>query len=801
LRAGFLPIPATGKKILVDNWSDIVATEADIDGWFTRYPDAMNTGVLTRTTPAIDLDVYDPDVAAELETLLFGMIGTRAAVRFGQPPKRAILFRTDKSFKKIVTPTFISPTQKNNRVEVLGDGQQIIVHGTHPETGKAYTWHGGEPGNITRTELPELTETMARDFVERAAAVMEAAGWKANGQATAGTVNEFDAIYGDRERKFALAALEGRAHELEIMAPNSGRNDALNKAAFRLGTMVARNWIGRAEVENRLMTAAATCGLTADDGERATRATLASGLGDGEQQPHPDLDEREYKSGGKTEANSENSSWDDPDISILDDRRGDLPEFPTEVFAPECREWLVQAAHGAGVTPAHVAVPLIGIVSSLIGTVRRVQAARSWTQPCTLWAAVVGFSGSGKTPGLDTVKRALAMIERTQKNKIADMQHAHEAKVEAAKAARALWKKQVEEAASGAVVDLGNFRTTKCAAPPLPPEAVVPAPFVVPRLYVSDATIERLAVLLTVRPRGMLHIGDELAGLFLNMSRYSSGSDREFWLEAWNGGTFTVERMSREPITVDHLLVGLTGGFQPDKLARSFDGDHDGLYGRVLFAWPSEPPYRALADDVAEVEPEFVNALTRIINLDAGAGKDGEFAPKAIPLAPDALAAFEEFRQLVHRRKQGFDGREREWLAKAQAHALRLAGTLEFLGWAFTSGDEPKQIGVLSIEAATRLTLDYFWPHSRASLRQIGLSERHVNARRALRWLAAERRGEFSREDIRCHALGRTRDAQQTQALIDGLAKPGWCREVAQEANGPGRPARRWVVNPRLADV
>ena len=247
-----------------------------------------------------------------------------------------------------------------------------------------------------------------------------------------------------------------------------------------------------------------------------------------------------------------------------------FPNFPPKCLSPECREWVVQAAHGAGVTAAHVAVPLIGIASALIGTARRVQAARSWTQPCTLWAAVVGFSGSGKTPGLDTVKRALAMIERTQKAKITDMQHEHEAKVEAAKAARALWKKEVEEAASGAVVELDKYRSTKSAAPPLPPEAIVPAPFVAPRLYVSDATIERLAVLLTVRPRGMLHIGDELAGLFLNMSRYSSGSDREFWLEAWNGGTFTVERMSREPIMVDHLLVGLGRWFSARQTGAQF---------------------------------------------------------------------------------------------------------------------------------------------------------------------------------------------------------------------------------------
>jgi len=121
---------------------------------------------------------------------------------------------------------------------------------------------------------------------------------------------------------------------------------------------------------------------------------LASGLTNGEQQPHPDLDDRESKSNGKSEA--DNAGWDDPDISILDDRRGDLPEFPTEVFAPECREWLVQAAHGAGVTAAHVAVPLIGIASALIGTARRVQASRSWTQPCTLWRPLSALAAAGK---------------------------------------------------------------------------------------------------------------------------------------------------------------------------------------------------------------------------------------------------------------------------------------------------------------------------------------------------------------------------------------------------------------------
>ena len=115
----------------------------------------------------------------------------------------------------------------------------------------------------------------------------------------------------------------------------------------------------------------------------------------------------------------------------------------------------------------------------------------------------------------------------------------------------------------------------------------------------------------------MLLMSDELASLFLNMGRYSSGQDNEFWLEAWNGQHYVVERMGR-PRSIDHLLIGMIGGFQPDKLARSFKGDSDGMHARVLFAWPQEPTFHSLTDDVTEVEPELINALSRIIDLPAG---------------------------------------------------------------------------------------------------------------------------------------------------------------------------------------
>jgi hypothetical protein len=157
-------------------------------------------------------------------------------------------------------------------------------------------------------------------------------------------------------------------------------------------------------------------------------------------------------------------------------------------------------------------------------------------------------------------------------DKIAELKRAHDGRVETAKAARAQWKKDLKRVAEEKIVRLGEYRSKVASEPVMPPEAVDPGPFVAPRPYVSNATIERLAALLQARPQGMLMLSDELAGLFLNMSRYSGGQDNEFWLEAWNGSPYTIERVGRPPISVSHLLIGVVGGLQPDKLARSFRG-------------------------------------------------------------------------------------------------------------------------------------------------------------------------------------------------------------------------------------
>ncbi|MET4418277.1 DUF3987 domain-containing protein [Bradyrhizobium sp. RT3a] len=608
----------------------------------------------------------------------------------------------------------------------------------------------------------------------------------------------------DRGRAYAMAALDRVEAELAA-SPVGERNDRLYKTAFRLATMAARGWLMESEIIQTLVRACEGNGYLREHGHRATMKTIESGLREGLIVPHDDLEDRDDSPAHANRGNGARhqqqqkqktapqrvrttGEWDDPDISILDDRRGELPDLPVDVFPQSMHRWLLDASRGAGVTVGHIALPLIGIASGLIGVARRVQATRSWQQPMTSWTCLVGASGSGKTPSLDVVKRALSVVERSRQRDNAARQLAHETRIERAKAAAKKWKEDV-----AAAVDAGQ-------PPPVKPaEAQDVRPFVMPRLYVSDCTIERLAPLLEARPRGVIYVADELARLFMNLERYSGGSDRAFWLEAWDGNSFTVERLGRPPVILAHLLVGVVGGFQPDLLARSFAGDSDGIYSRFLYAWPPEAPFREPTDDADEVDPEIINAFARLASLQAG--DDDTFAPRSVPLTADARTVFAQFAQFAHQERQLLDGHDREYWCKGTGHVLRLSGALCFLEWAWTGGAEPQAIDARHVESAVMLWKGYLWPHGRAALRLVGLSDKHGHARTVLRWLHTGNKSTVSREEVRREALAQRLDAAETQALLDMLVRAGWLRDAPMKVLGPGRPRREWEVNPRLFAV
>jgi Bifunctional DNA primase/polymerase, N-terminal len=90
LAAGFNPIPLAGKLPVLKAWQkhDGVS-DLEISTWSTRYPLATNTGILTATAPALDIDILDPDAAAAVEALVKARFedGATVPVRFGHFPQ------------------------------------------------------------------------------------------------------------------------------------------------------------------------------------------------------------------------------------------------------------------------------------------------------------------------------------------------------------------------------------------------------------------------------------------------------------------------------------------------------------------------------------------------------------------------------------------------------------------------------------------------------------------------------------------------------------------------------------------
>jgi hypothetical protein len=120
----------------------------------------------------------------------------------------------------------------------------------------------------------------------------------------------------------------------------------------------------------------------------------------------------------------------------------------------------------------------------------------------------------------------------------------------------------------------------------------------------------------------------------------------------------------------------------------------------------------------------------------------------------------------------------------------------------------PTVITAQHLHAAWDLWERYYRPHARAVFDRAGPADRarqgqhqaRQQARRVIGWIRARGATEISREEVRREALSQRVNAAGADEVILALEQAGVLREVDDEEEypGPGRPARRWQVNPAL---
>ena len=136
------------------------------------------------------------------------------------------------------------------------------------------------------------------------------------------------------------------------------------------------------------------------------------------------------------------SQWPEIDPSLLEERRGMLPPFPTDLMPLPWRAWLTDTAASAGAPIDYVAQALFAAVSGLCGAGAAVRVTSTWQEPLVLWQLAVGRVSSGRSPARASTRRMLATVEEETQAIVVDDAQVHRIDEVAAANARGglLWR-------------------------------------------------------------------------------------------------------------------------------------------------------------------------------------------------------------------------------------------------------------------------------------------------------------------------------------------------------------------------
>jgi len=482
-------------------------------------------------------------------------------------------------------------------------------------------------------------------------------------------------------------------------------------------------------------------------------------------------------------------SWADPDPALLRPSLPPAPPLPLDdVLGRNLARWVREAAEAKGAPPDYVFAGILSVAGSAIGNSRWASPWNGWEEPPVIWTMCIGLPSSGKSPAIDAAVKPLREAERPLRKKVEAKLKAWKEKADVAKLIESTWKEAAKVAIKGG------------EAPPERPQGCdIETPPHIPRLVVNDGTIERLGLILAKQPRGTLQMRDELAGWLEGMERYAGGgTDRPFWLEAFGGRGFSVERMGREPLTIERLSIGVLGGIQPDRLkSLLFKSDDDGLLARFLPIWPDPVPLRRPGQWVNK--PLMKEALDKLLKLDLEQGDAGDFGPKLIRFTADARDLMDAFRSKAREWETKSEGLLLSFVGKLPGMAARLALVLGYLDWAAEHTEHPGEITAGHFGRAVLLVETYLLPMARRAYADAATPKAERAARRLVAIIREQGWQSFtSRDVLRLDRAGLGGKAELDPALAALIE--GECIRVVVETAQPqgGRPKRLFTVNPAL---
>jgi hypothetical protein len=422
-----------------------------------------------------------------------------------------------------------------------------------------------------------------------------------------------------------------------------------------------------------------------------------------------------------------------------------VPAFPIDVLPSTIRHFVAAQSDLIGCDRGALAMAALAAVSGALDhrwALKLMRNGNWWASP-RLWVLLVGDPSVKKTP---IINAATDELDRLQ-----------------AQAFRKYKNDKAEYIAGGG--DPEQFRA--------PPE----------RLTASDVTIEKLGSILAEQDRGILIKRDEIAGWIGAMEKYNSGrgalTDRAFWLQAYDGGPYSVDRVSRTSLQINNLSTSIIGGIQPARLAEIHGLTSDGLLQRFLPVLVSASTFPR--DTAAGMHVErYAELLRSLVELPA----------QKLLLTDDAVKSMEQLRRDLFEIEQDAGGIAegfQAFVGKLQGYA----GTLALILTLATGAPAPR-VPAAAVEDVANLINGFLLPHA-LEFYSAGKSGGE-QLRTLASWILTSRKTKILPSDLTTNVWDfRGLGIWDVNKRVSPLVAGGWLIP-----DHPGPTARAWTVNPQV---
>lgn len=493
------------------------------------------------------------------------------------------------------------------------------------------------------------------------------------------------------------------------------------------------------------------------------------------------------------------AAWPDP--VPLPNALPAVQPFDMELMPEALRGWVADIAHRMQCPPDFTAVGALVTLSSLIGA-RAVVAPKArddWRVVPNLWGVIVGKPGVMKSPALSQVMNPLARLEARER--------------ELWQAEHAAWELDCKVAAMASEANEKDARKVATKDPAKarallePVEA--PAEPVARRYVVNDATVEKLADMLTFNEWGLLVYRDEIHGLLCSMDRQGQENARGFYLTGYDGNQgHAVDRIGRGESYVKRVCLAMLGGIQPGKLqsyvreAVAGGAGDDGLLQRFgLAVWPDVSREFVYVDKWPDTPAKQAAwaVFERLNELQPASDTE----PQEWRFSPEAQALFVEWMESSQSEIRGD-----ELHPALVSHLSKYTKLIPALALIFALVDTPDSGGVIHERELIRALAwgDYLRSHAERIYAAAVIPET-TGAKQLLDKIKAGKLCDsdgvildaFTPRLVAVKHWAGLGTPEAVRKVADLLADYGWlAREAIPTGAAGGRPTDRYLIHPRL---